>query len=261
MSPTRKADDDTPTGPAVPVLHVNLAAALAAFQAELPDIAKNARGQARGGQTKYADLAEVSSKVMPLLGKHGLSFSARPTLTDDGRFVLAYSLRHESGNGEDAGMYPLPNAGMQEMGSAITYARRYTLMAVTGVAPDEDDDGHAAQRAHAEQRAQRQDRPQGGRNGAQNGQERRNAPARDEQPAEPPSVPSDADRARAALRAHCESHGYDGAKVAKKYASMHEGRTLKTEDEAVRITAFTKLLDGMPEAELRPVAATNGAAQ
>ena len=60
--------------------------------------------------------------------------------------VLAYVLRHTSG-GEDGGEYPLPSANTpaQQMGSAITYARRYCLLAVTGVAPeDEDDDGASA---------------------------------------------------------------------------------------------------------------------
>src|SRR5690606_31859835 len=81
--------------------------------------------------------------VLPLLGKHGLSFSARPTLDEAGRFVLAYSLRHESGDSED-GAYPLPTTGTpQQVGSAITYARRYALCAVTGVAADEDDDGNS----------------------------------------------------------------------------------------------------------------------
>jgi hypothetical protein len=113
--------------------------ALANLQAELPKVGKNATAQ----YGKYADLADVSAVVLPLLGKYGLAFMAKPTM-DGGSFGLAYSLVHTSGERED-GFYPLPvNGNSQQLGSAITYARRYSLCAVTGVAPDEDDDGAAA---------------------------------------------------------------------------------------------------------------------
>lgn len=128
--------------------HPNLAAALAAFQLALPKIGKGNTAKVtsdKGNYSyKYADLSDVSAAVLPALAAHGLSFSSKPTLTEDGRFVLAYVLRHEV-DGEDAGTYPLPATGTpQSIGSAISYARRYVLSAVTGVAPDEDDDGQAA---------------------------------------------------------------------------------------------------------------------
>jgi len=144
--------------------HPTLAAALAAVQAELPDVGKTSTGKIEGEsktsgrafsyQYKYADLAAVSKAVMPLLGRHGLAFTARPTLLND-QFFLAYSLMHTSGERED-GVYPLPDpqrTDPKKVGSAITYARRYCLCAATGVAPDEDDDGAAAGQAVAEQEA------------------------------------------------------------------------------------------------------------
>src|SRR5690606_34618165 len=78
-----------------------LTAALAAVQAELPSITKGETAvvptKAGGKYTySYADLAAVSKAVLPLLGKHGLAWVTRPTLVD-GRLVLAYSLRHVSG--------------------------------------------------------------------------------------------------------------------------------------------------------------------
>lgn len=119
----------------------DLAKALAAFQSELPKVGKGSVNSHFG--SKYADLADVSNAVLPLLGKHGLSFSAKPTLNEAGQFVLAYELRHESGD-SDGGSYPLPATGTpQQIGSAITYARRYALQAMTGVAADEDDDGNS----------------------------------------------------------------------------------------------------------------------
>jgi hypothetical protein len=129
----------------------NLASALAAFQLELPRLEKGSEADAGTYRYKYADLADVSLAVLPLLAKHGLSFSAKPTLDDGGRFVLEYALRHVSGE-SDTGSYPLPSGSPQQIGSAITYARRYTLSAMTGIAPDVDDDGKAAAGAPPVQR-------------------------------------------------------------------------------------------------------------
>ncbi len=127
----------------------SLAQALAMLQMRLPDIKKAQTADVptkNGGSYRYtyADLAQITRQLMPILGELGLSFIAKPTTTADGRFVLAYRLLHVSGESED-GEYPLPSSGTpQAVGSAITYARRYCLCAVTGVAP-EDDDGAAAQ--------------------------------------------------------------------------------------------------------------------
>jgi ERF superfamily len=123
--------------------------ALAAFQATLPKIAKGetakipGRNGNQGYTYQYADLADVSQAVLPRLGTVGLAFMSRPTM-QDGNLVLAYSLVHASGESE-SGIYPLPSEGSpQTIGSAITYARRYCLCAVTGVFPDGDDDDAAA---------------------------------------------------------------------------------------------------------------------
>jgi hypothetical protein len=65
--------------------------------------------------------------------------------------VLAYALLHESGEGR-SGEYLLPDptrARPQDIGSAITYARRYSFCAVTGLVTEEDDDGNLAQQAHS----------------------------------------------------------------------------------------------------------------
>lgn len=126
----------------------NLAEALAAFQAKLPQVAKGETAVVptkTGGSYKYsyADLADVSKVVLPLLGPLGLSWVTRPTLTEGGKFVLAYELLHASGESR-TGEYPLQLGTPQEMGSAITYARRYALLSVTGVAPEQDDDDGAS---------------------------------------------------------------------------------------------------------------------
>jgi hypothetical protein len=135
----------------------SLAAALAAVQANLPSISKGETAEVKtkqGGTYKYsyADLADVSKVILPLLGAVGLSWITRPTYNETGKFVLAYELLHTSDQSR-AGEYPLPTAGTpQEIGSAITYARRYALCSVTGVAPEQDDDdGASASRPQREQ--------------------------------------------------------------------------------------------------------------
>lgn len=150
--------------PAEPSI-ARLAAALSAVQAELPRVSKSETGEVKGTTAggkdyaykySYADLASVSAAILPLLGKHGLSFTAWPTMTPRG-FLLRYCLLHESGE-QMSGEYPLPsNATAQQLGSAITYARRYTLCSVTGVSPDDDDDAAAAEGAKANRRAEQQE--------------------------------------------------------------------------------------------------------
>ncbi|MGH3518823.1 MAG: ERF family protein [Haloechinothrix sp.] len=116
----------------------SLTAALAAVQANLPSIAKGQTADAGQYTYTYADLASVSKAILPKLGAHGLAWITYPTVVD-GRFVLVYELRHVSGEAI-TGVYPLSGNTPQQIGSAITYARRYCLCSVTGVAPESDDD-------------------------------------------------------------------------------------------------------------------------
>lgn len=135
--------------------HKTLTAALAAFQAEVPSIAKGNEAKIttkdKGSYGySYADLSDITTVALPLLGKHGLAWVTIPTMTDAGGFVLRYELRHESGEALE-GVYPLPAPTMQaqQVGMAITYARRYALCAVTGIAPGGEDTDGATQAATA----------------------------------------------------------------------------------------------------------------
>lgn len=125
-----------------------LSEALSALQAHLPRVAKENTAKVesqtgRGYSYKYADLTDVTEAIMPLMAQLGLSFVACPTIWTD-RFVLAYQLLHTGGE-SISGWYPLPSSGAsQEIGKAVTYARRYALCAVTGLAPGGDDDDAAA---------------------------------------------------------------------------------------------------------------------
>jgi hypothetical protein len=134
-----------------PALARSLAEALAAFQAEVPTFrkSKTARVQTKTGGTytyRYADLGDIVPLIGPLLGKHGLSWSAKPRRGADGDWTLHYVLRHVCGE-SDEGEMPLlveRDCKIQELGSAITYIRRYAMTAQLNLATDEDDDGQAA---------------------------------------------------------------------------------------------------------------------
>lgn len=124
----------------------NLAAALVDFQAEIPTPKKDSSADTGKYGYNYASLDALTPVILPALAARGLAFSAAPHLDEFGNFGLKAELLHESGETR-GGFYPLgnPNAPAQAIGSAISYARRYALLSLTGVAPqDEDDDGAKA---------------------------------------------------------------------------------------------------------------------
>ncbi len=104
-------------------------------------------------RSKYADLSSVIDAIKPHLVEHGLWFMQR-THPVDGGVGVETLIFHASGQSISGGVLRLPAAKQdaQGYGSALTYARRYSLMAAFGV-PAEDDDGNAASnRQEARQR-------------------------------------------------------------------------------------------------------------
>lgn len=133
-----------------------LAEALSEFQKNPPVLTKNRSGQVGNQRTRYADLVQVNTQVLARLNELGFIYITSPTLVDgSNQFVLQYELKHVPSGEALAGRYPLKlSENPMQMGSAITYARRYVLLALTGVAAeDEDDDGQAASGRRTAQRA------------------------------------------------------------------------------------------------------------
>jgi hypothetical protein len=146
--------EQTAEAPARPTIGA-LAKALAAFQAEMPTVTKNHTATVKSDKGSYsytyAGLADVSEAAMPLLAKHGLSFSTLPS----GQMLVGMLL-HESGESLTASL-PINGATPQQIGSSLTYMRRYLLGCMTGVVTDDDDDGQQAQQAATKRKpAQRQ---------------------------------------------------------------------------------------------------------
>ena len=95
-------------------------------------------------KSRYADLASVLDSIRKPLSSNGLSITQSMS-RGSGMMVLRTMLMHVSGQWL-ATEYPLPaTVRPQEMGSALTYARRYSISALVCNAADEDDDANAAE--------------------------------------------------------------------------------------------------------------------
>lgn len=118
-----------------------LASRLAAAQCELRNPPMYGRNPHFG--SKFATLASCIKAVRPVLARHGLAIVQCPGTVDGGvsvtTSILFGSERLESTVSCRCGVKP------QDMGSAITYLRRYALCAMAGVVGDDDDDARAAQ--------------------------------------------------------------------------------------------------------------------
>lgn len=125
----------------------NIAAALVKAQRAFGPALKSATNP--HFKSKYADLSACIEAVIDGLNDAGIALIQRQHPHDSGVCVETVFV-HESGETLSAGMLTVPAAKQdpQGYGSALTYARRYSLMAACGIAP-EDDDGNAASKPRA----------------------------------------------------------------------------------------------------------------
>ena len=118
-----------------------LAAALSKAQGEITGALKDSANPFF--KSKYADLASCWDACRAPLAKNGLSVVQGMDVSD-GHLYLKTRLLHASGQWVDSTTPITPKDDTpQAMGSALTYARRYALTAMVGVA-QVDDDGNAA---------------------------------------------------------------------------------------------------------------------
>ena len=120
-----------------------LDAALAKAQAEFNVAGKDALNP--HFKTKYASLASVWGAVRPALGKAGISITQHPLQSEQaGRLILLTRIAHAGQWMSSTCEVPLGRSDVQSWGGALTYAKRYALSAILGIAVDEDDDGEGA---------------------------------------------------------------------------------------------------------------------
>jgi len=124
--------------------HAGLVAALCAFQQEVAPIHKDSTGQ----HSKYASLQAVLAAITPALSGAGLAITQTFTTDTSGRTLLRTTLRHTSGE-SDTSVVPLVltdgRNALHMWGGAVTYQRRYAILAILNLAAGiEDDDGDTA---------------------------------------------------------------------------------------------------------------------
>ena len=162
----------------------NLAKALAKFQADIKDPSRDKDNPYF--KSKYVALDGLLDAVRPVLAANGLSFIQSP-VSNGQDMGVATLLMHDSGEWIESDPFMLhavkndPQAG----GSAITYARRYSLSAVLGVAWDDDDDANMATKGH-QSRSNAQNAPDKGDYTKAGRQAEKNA----SQPAQPKKPPT-----------------------------------------------------------------------
>jgi hypothetical protein len=121
-----------------------LAKALVAMQAELKPVVNDATNPFF--KSDYASYEAVRLTAQPTLAKYGLAVIHVPGVIEDGKTVLECVLVHESGQWL-GGLYPLNPVknDPQAMGSAQSYAKRYSFSSLIGqVTNGQDDDGNMA---------------------------------------------------------------------------------------------------------------------
>ena len=119
-----------------------LTTALAKASAEFTEIQKNLENPYYGN--RYADLAALIAATKPALSKYELAVIQLPQLNGSGAIVTTI-LTHSSGEWLRSDLkLPASKGDAQGIGSAITYARRYSYQAILNIAAEEDDDGNAA---------------------------------------------------------------------------------------------------------------------
>lgn len=126
---------------------------------EMPNFAADETGQTGNRTYRYLNLATLLKNIKPIFAKNELSFTQKVTFdnTGDGRQTLGTveTIIFDDADQMTVCEYPFYVTGdPRQVGSAITYARRYSLITILGIFPDKDDDG-----AYARQQYETADKP------------------------------------------------------------------------------------------------------
>lgn len=164
--------------------------ALSKAQAMFEPIRRTEKANVQGRDGKqgytfaYAPLEEILRATKAGLIANGFAVQFPHGTTLDGRYRCRVRLVHESGGFFETSEVFDPLGRAQDLGSSLTYRRRYGLAGLLGVSPDDDDDGNAADGNQAEI-TKNQKAPQAPRKAAP-------APVQPKAPSpapKPPSVP------------------------------------------------------------------------
>jgi hypothetical protein len=124
-------------------MNTTLNAALVKALGELSNISKDKINP--HFKNKYAGLDSILDAVRPVFSKHGLAITQLPQF-QDGLAGVVTRIIHTSGEStESTLLLPLRDQSAQSVGSALSYARRYSIISVCGICGDDsEDDGQVA---------------------------------------------------------------------------------------------------------------------
>lgn len=119
-----------------------MAKALGAMLGEMENVFNSKSGYGY----KYAPLNDVLDKARPVLARHGFGMTQLVSTSGVDKIIVKTVLIHESGEYISSEMELPPTdvkgtVQIQKMGASITYARRYQITAMLGIAGEEDTDG------------------------------------------------------------------------------------------------------------------------
>lgn len=190
-----------------------LLTAFAKAQGEFNPLIKD--GMNPAFKSKYATLEAVQGAAFPALAKNGLVVlqSARVDWGEDGKpmVIVGVALWHTASEEMVAQEIALPpvQSTSQGIGSAITYGRRYALMTLLGLAPD-DDDGNSASNTPVQGRPVNQPKPQ-------------QAAAKAEPAQTPDAQNSNEEKVKVAPSLIPDRPQWANVPAAKAWAAQHEG--------------------------------------
>lgn len=124
-----------------------LAAALVQAVGELSDVPKGREANVGQYRYRYADLADLLGMARPVLARHGIAVLQQVT-SEPGTVLVWTTFVHTSGQYITQAPFGMADGKTpQATGSAVTYARRYALLAALGLAAEDDDGQHATNAA------------------------------------------------------------------------------------------------------------------
>lgn len=134
-------------------------ASFAVMQPDLPAVERKGTGH---NSKKYARFEDIAASIKPVLSANGFGISFR-LREEPGRVIVTCILSHRDGHAEET-THPFPydatgnKNAIQSIGSATSYGKRYTMLALLGIATrDEDDDGKKAGPAQPSTAEERKD--------------------------------------------------------------------------------------------------------
>ena len=136
--------------------------AMSEFKANPPKINKNRSVEFGTTKYKHASLGHVCDQIGGGLGVVGISYRWLTNQDDKGVIRVTCILTHQRGHSEETALRSNPDQSggknsIQAIGSTVTYLQRYTLLAATGMATDEQDDDGANSEQPAAKAANQQE--------------------------------------------------------------------------------------------------------